>query len=43
VLAIGGIVLARTAGTSGLARAGLIVGALALLADLAVYLGDQLG
>jgi hypothetical protein len=43
VLAIGGIVLARTAGTSTLARAGLIVGVLALLADLAVYMGDQLG
>ena len=43
VLAIGGIALARTAGTSGLARAALIVGGIALLADLAVYLGDQLG
>ena len=43
VLAIGGIALARTAGAGGLARAALIVGGLALLADLAVYLGDQLG
>jgi len=43
VLAIGGIVLARSAGSSGMARAGLAVGVLALLADLAVYIGDQVG
>ena len=43
VLAIGGIVLARSAGSSRMARAGLAVGVVALVADLAVYIGDQLG
>jgi hypothetical protein len=43
VLAIGGIVLARRSQPGGASRAALVVGVLALVADLAVVVADGVG